>query len=138
MVFNEIGDFRWRKGRVAAAVTLIAGDGTRFTVAQLEVRELAAPVKKYPGGDSKVQSLQRATGFGSLASSLIQESHRDDVHARVGVTGERCRPSEDFVRPGLEEGDFRIAKGPSVQPSLGLMQRIFFGRLILVCGPSWS
>src|SRR4051794_11373775 len=54
MVFNEIGDFRWRKGRVAAAVTLIAGDGTRFTVAQLEARELAAPVKKYPGGDSKV------------------------------------------------------------------------------------
>src|SRR3954452_11181814 len=58
MVFNGIGDFRWRKGRVSAAVTLIAGHGTRFTVAQLEARELAAPVKKYPGGDAKVQSLQ--------------------------------------------------------------------------------
>src|SRR3954449_10993256 len=64
MVFNGVGDFRWRKGRVSAAVTLIAGHGTRFTVAQLEARELAAPVKNYPGGDSKDQSLQRATGFG--------------------------------------------------------------------------
>ena len=63
-VFNGISDFRWRKGRVFAAVTLMAGRGTRFTVAQLEAKELPAPVKKYPGGDSKVQSLQRATGFG--------------------------------------------------------------------------
>src|SRR3954454_15423334 len=64
MVFNGTGHFRWRKGRVSATVRLIAGHGTRFTVAQLEARELAAPVKKYPGGDSKVQCLQRATGFG--------------------------------------------------------------------------
>src|SRR3954452_10025370 len=65
MGFNGISDFQWRKGRVSAAVTLIAGHGTRFTVAQLEARELAAQERNTREGIRKFRASSEQPALGS-------------------------------------------------------------------------
>src|SRR4051794_4955458 len=79
---------------------LTAGRGTRFTVAQPEAKELPAPVKKYPGGDSKVQSLQRVTGFGSSAIALTQFFEAGHSRESIRFTRARGLPIERCLLAG--------------------------------------
>jgi hypothetical protein len=142
MVFNGIGDFRGRKGRVSAAVRLIAGRRTRFTVAQLEARELAAPVKKYRRGFESSEP-PASNRLWAPALSLIQilRSHaRASAHARGASDWprdcwlrERCSQREAFQVLPSEIGGGVSVRGikPSDQPRWGLMRRIFLLRLII-------
>jgi len=86
--------------------------------------------------------------MGKSAIALIQIFSRDDRDSRArkrararGPTSGLwwCRRAEEFAAALSHRGrGFRIAEGPSVQPSLGLTRRFFFRCLISGCGPSWA
>src|SRR4051812_44009679 len=64
MVFNEIGDFRWRKGRVSAALTWMAGHWAPVHRGSDRGQGTPGPVEKCREEGRKVGGLQPATGFG--------------------------------------------------------------------------